>query len=130
MSSNFPQVDFNAAYKAPCTIGELFPFKDNIKNDQDMQLVVYKLKCEDCGVEYIGKTKRVLSERLYSHKSLPESAVFQHTKSTGHHVDFAKVQVIDRAETDYKLRLIELLYNTSLKKSQSSTNSSTQKSGI
>ena len=59
-------------------------------------------------LEYIGKTKRVLSERLYSHKSLPVSAVFQHTKSTGHHVDFAKVQVIDRAETDYKLRLIEL----------------------
>ena len=81
-------------------------------------------------LEYIGKTKRVISERLYSHKSFPESAVFQHTKSTGHHVEFAKVQVIDRAETDYKLRLIELLYNTSLKKSQSSTNSSTQKSGI
>ena len=35
--SNFPQVDFNVAYKAPFTIGELFPYNDNIKNVQDIK---------------------------------------------------------------------------------------------
>ena len=34
--------------------------------------------------------------------------MFQHTQSTGHRVDFEGVQVIDRAENDYKLKLIEL----------------------
>ena len=73
-----------------------------------MQLVVYKLKCLDCGVEYIGKTKRILKERLHSHKSHDESAVYQHIVKTNHRIDFENVQVIDRADTDYKLKLIEL----------------------
>ena len=79
-----------------------------------MQLVVYKLKCDDCGAEYIGKTKRILSERIQSHKSHVDSAVFQTTQPTCHRVDFEGV-VIDGAENDYKtnskqneLKLIEL----------------------
>ena len=29
--SNYPQVDFNVAFKAPCTIADLFPFKEHLK---------------------------------------------------------------------------------------------------
>ena len=54
---NYPQVEFNVAFKAPKTIGELFPFKDNVKNTEDKSLVVYKIKCKECGAEYIGKTE-------------------------------------------------------------------------
>jgi hypothetical protein len=52
---NYPQVDFNVAFRAPKTIGELFPFKDNVKNTES--LVVYKIKCNECGAENIGKTE-------------------------------------------------------------------------
>ena len=61
---NYPQVEFNVAFKAPKTIGELFPFKDNVKNTEDKSLVVYKIKCKECGAEYIGKTERMLCHRI------------------------------------------------------------------
>ena len=56
VKSNFPQVEFNVAFKAPSTIGDMFPFKDSIEKVEDMFKVVYKLNCETCGVDYIGKT--------------------------------------------------------------------------
>ena len=58
---------FNVAFKAPCTIGNLFSFKDTIKKVEDMSKVVYKLKCETCGATYIGKTRSLLSKRIYQH---------------------------------------------------------------
>ncbi len=45
---NYPQVDFNVAFKAPKTIGERSPFKDNVKNAEDKSLIVYKTKCKKC----------------------------------------------------------------------------------
>jgi hypothetical protein len=65
---NYPQVDFNVAFKAPKTIGELFPFKDNVKNTEDKPLVVYKIKCKECGAEYIGKTESMLCHRIKEHQ--------------------------------------------------------------
>ena len=100
---------FYVAFKAPCTIGNLFPFKDTIKKVEDLSKVVYKLKCETCGATYIGKTRILLSKRIYQHKTDNESAVKQHsTDNTRHFFDFTKTEVIDHADTDLKLKLIEL----------------------
>ena len=61
--SHFPQVDFNVVYKAPRTIGELFPFKDRVRNNFDRSRVVYSMRCKTCHAEYIGKTERALSTK-------------------------------------------------------------------
>ena len=64
VSSDFPQADFNVAFKAPCTIGEFFPFKDQIKKAEDLSNVVYKLTFETFKADYIGETCRILKERV------------------------------------------------------------------
>ena len=109
VSSHFPQVDFNVAFKAPCTIGELFPFKDQIKKIEEMSKVVYKLTCETCKAENIGETCRILQDRVEEHKKGPSSSVWKHTMQPGgHYFDFEKIEVIDRADSESKLKLIEL----------------------
>ena len=111
VESNYPQVDFNVAFQAPMTIGKLFPFKENIKNIKDRSMVVYSLKCSTCGIAYIGKTERILCHRLKEHSTNNTSACKQHTDANpNHHFDYDKVEILDSADTDTKLRIKELLH--------------------
>ena len=74
-----------------------------------MSKVVYKLKCETCGASYIGETRALLSKRIYQHTTDNESAVKQHLiTNKGHFFNITKIEVIDHADSDYKLKLIEL----------------------
>jgi hypothetical protein len=68
VEESYPQVDFNVAFKSPKTIGNLFPFKDQIKERTSQSLVVYKINCKTCNVDYIGKTERILVHRLKEHQ--------------------------------------------------------------
>ena len=43
VTTNFPQVELNVVFKAPKTIGDMYPFKDNIKRNESKSLVVYKV---------------------------------------------------------------------------------------
>ena len=45
---NYTQVDFNVAFKAPSTIGNMFPLKDRTKDTSGQSLVVYKINCKTC----------------------------------------------------------------------------------
>ncbi len=56
MKTKYPQAD--VAFKAPKTIGDMFPSKDKVMNTENKSLVVYKIKCKECGAEYIGKTEK------------------------------------------------------------------------
>jgi len=51
---------YNVAFKSPKTIGSLFPFKDQIKEKTSQSLIVYKINCKTCNVDFIGKTERIL----------------------------------------------------------------------
>ena len=99
VENNYLQVDFNVAFKTPKTIGSLFPFKDNIKNIEEMSHVVYKIKCKNhgCGAEYIGKTDRILCHRIKEHKECKTSSCCQHEENEGHRMYYENVEVIDRA---------------------------------
>jgi hypothetical protein len=108
--SNFPLVNFNVAYQTPKTISSHFPFKDNIKKNEDKSLVVYNIKCKNCEANYIGKCKRILSYRISEHKKSSESSCCQHESSTGHTMDYDNIEIIDKADTDMKLRIKELLH--------------------
>jgi hypothetical protein len=98
---NYPQVDFNIEFKAPKTIGELFPFQDNVKNTEDKSLVVHKIKCKECGAEYIGITERMLCQRIREHQKNTNSVCYQHVeKNPGHQMDYENIEIIDKASTD------------------------------
>ena len=92
------------------TIGDLFPFKDNIKRNEDKSLVVYQLTCKDCGATYIGKTSRRLTRRLKEHETTSTSACHEHCKTLNHTIDYENVEVIDTASNDLKLKIKELLH--------------------
>ena len=111
VENNYTQVDFNVAFKAPNTIGNLFPFKDKTRNKESQSLVVYKVNCATCNAEYIGKTERILIHRIKEHTKSDKSACYQHTiDNPGHKMDYENVQVVDRASNDFKLRMKELLH--------------------
>jgi len=111
VTNNFPDVDFKVAFKAPNEIGKMFPFKDNIKETQKRSLVIYKIKCETCEAEYIGKTKRILKLRIEEHNNSDKSAVHLHRKEhPTHKIDANNIEILDKADTDYKLRLKEILH--------------------
>lgn len=111
VTTNFPQVDFNVAFKTPTTIGSFFPFKDKAKDTEAQSLVVYKLKCDSCEASYIGKTERILSHRIKEHQTSTTSACFQHTKfNAGHKIDYDGIEIIDRADNNMKLEVKELLH--------------------
>ena len=110
VTKNFPSVDFNVAFQAPMTIGDMFPFKDNIKKDVEKALVVYELKCKDCNATYIGKTSRILERRLHEHETSKASACHEHCAKLGHTIDYENPEVIDTASSDMKLKIKELLH--------------------
>ncbi len=110
MDSNFPTVDLRVVFVAPSEIGMRFKFKDKVNEREKQSLVVYHIKCKDCGADYIGKTERILFYRLKEHKTQKSSALCQHQQSTGHKIDFENVQILDRADSDRKLQLKELLH--------------------
>jgi len=111
VEENYTQVDFNVAFKAPNTIGNMFPFKDRIKDTESQSLVVYELNCETCNTKYIGKTERILIHRMKEHSKSTNSACFQHIKGNfGYRIDYNNIKVIDRASTDFKLKIKKFLH--------------------
>ena len=113
VTKSYPQVKFNIAFQPPMTIGSMFPFKDTVKTNNHKSLVVYKIRCETCGAEYIGKTERILQYRINEHKSLAKSnksATKLHTTNNpGHQMDYENVEIIDQANNNLKLKVKKLL---------------------
>ena len=111
INKSYPQVDLVVAYSAPMTIDKLFPFKDNVKNLKEKSMVVYSLKCDTCNAEYVGKTERILSQRVTEHEKHNSSACRQHlTANPTHVIGFENVKILDTAENDFQLQIKELLH--------------------
>ena len=91
---NYTQVDFNVAFNAPKTISDLFPFKDRIRDAELQSLNVYKINCKTCNTEYIGKTERILINRMEEHAKSNKSAFYQRTVDNhGHEMDYENIKV-------------------------------------
>jgi hypothetical protein len=54
VNETFPQVELRVEFRAPNTIGNMFPYKDNVKDPYLQSHVVYKITYETCGAQYIG----------------------------------------------------------------------------
>ena len=115
----FPNVSLRVAFKAPATLESHFPYKDKVTDPSKLSMVVYKLNCltEGCDASYIGESKRICSIRMEDHATDPKSHVYEHHKLPGHEMDFANVEILDRANTIKKLELKEMLYIRKLKPS-------------
>ena len=117
------EVDMRVAFRAPNEIGKMFPFKDNLKKVEQKSLVVYKIKCETCGECYIGKCERILLHRIKEHNyngqdNKRKTAISTHKeKYPGHVIDANNIEIIDRADTNFKLMLKEMLHINKLKSS-------------
>ena len=117
VNNTFEQVDFKIAFTAPNEIGKMFPFKDNIRDKQYSSLVVYKIRCETCNQSYIGKTVRILAHRIKEHNNPnSESAIQTHKRENPtHKIDASNVEILDRADNNFKLMLKEMLHINTLK---------------
>ena len=58
---------------------------------------------------HIGKTERILFLRVKEHKGKSDSAIHEHHLMTSHMIDFEKVKIINRADSDFKLQFKEIL---------------------
>jgi hypothetical protein len=110
----YPQIDFRLMFTCPYTIGQMFPFKERTPPGL-VSRVVYKIKCKDCSEFYIGKTMRCICRRIAEHKQGSgteeyRSSIFKHAQSHKHEIDYDGMEMIDRADTDRKLLLKEMLY--------------------
>ena len=90
-----------------------------VTDSSKLSMVVYKLNCltEGCDASYSGESKRICNIRMEDHANDPKSHVHEHHKLPGHEMDFANVEILDRANTTKKLELKEMLYIRKLKPS-------------
>ena len=110
VTTSFPTVEFNVAFKAPNEIGKFFPYKDSVTSNESRSSVVYRIKCSQCEASYIGQTRRHLGARVYEHRTSPKSAVYQHEQTTGHQVLYDEAEIIDSSESKIKLSAKEALH--------------------
>jgi hypothetical protein len=69
--------------------------------NKELRGVVYKVKCKDCEMMYIGETKKKMEERLKEHKDdvrlrRDTNAIFKHIEDTGHTIDWEGAEVIQQ----------------------------------
>ena len=68
--------------------------------------VVYQIPCDSCPSTYIGETARALGDRFKEHsKSDKESAVREHTLSSGHSISLENIKIL-ASESRYNPRKI------------------------
>ena len=80
----YPLVDLKIIYKRGCTIGSMFPYKDNFPLKCNSS-VVYKIECESCrsSATYVGKTVNAIHDIFYGanghiHPSTKSTALLDH----------------------------------------------------
>ncbi|XP_044764459.1 uncharacterized protein LOC123321021 [Coccinella septempunctata] len=76
--------------------------------------VVYKIPCNNCSGVYIGETKRTMNKRITSHKSdsrrnIQACALAQHENTTGHHMKFSDLEILDTETNSWKRKFIEMI---------------------
>ena len=73
---------------------------------------IYQLGCGDCDRTYIGESGRQLMTRINEHKKSVSSGTYssalsEHSKKTGHAIDWNSVKIIDREGADFKRKIKE-----------------------
>jgi hypothetical protein len=72
--------------------------------------VVYKIKCTECPSFYVGLTTRRLNQRIHEHKTSDSSALYRHSETTGHTLDYENAEVLARDNKSFNLHIKETLF--------------------
>ena len=116
VESNFTNLELKVVFVAPLEMRNLFKFKDKVTDKFKQSFVVYRINCSNCKSFYIGKTERVLGNRLKEHCRIPTertpnpNAPYKHSAQTGHDIDYEGIEIIDRADSNFKLCIKETLH--------------------
>jgi len=116
IESNFADLELKVVFVAPLEMRNLFKFKDKVTDKFKQSLVVYRINCSNCKSFYIGKTERILGNRLKEHSRKPTAktpnpnAPYKHSVETGHIINYEDIEIIDRADSNFKLCIKETLH--------------------
>ena len=72
--------------------------------------VVYEATCMNCNKIYIGETGRPLERRMEEHRKLTSSAIYEHTTSTGHIMDWKNVKVLASEQNETRRKVKEAIW--------------------
>ena len=80
--------------------------------------IVYKIKCNQCRMSYIGQSGRSGHLRKYEHgqesaNSDGNSVLFQHFDETGHTLDLKNPFILDTEVSQFKSEFSEMLHRDS-----------------
>ena len=116
IEKNFSNLELKVVFTAPMEMRNLFKFKDRITDKYKQSLVLYRINCAECDHFYIGKTERIMGNRFKEHIKTPttktpnENAPYKHSSIYSHKIDYEGIVLIDRADSDFKLRIKETLH--------------------
>ncbi len=96
--------------------GKLVHVKDKQPKDKCSNLVYGAVCSEDnCKAAYVGETKQALKSKIYQHRrpstnEAQNSAIFLHTRETGHSFNNKDFQLLDKEEQWYRRGIKEAIW--------------------
>ena len=104
-----PSVQLIAVFRPSCRLLKLSKLKSPLKPIQNSN-VVYKISCSDCPEFYVGKTNRILKNRILEHSKDINSALFTHSVQSNHCIAFNDVEILDHDINGIGLLIREALH--------------------
>ena len=121
INAQIPFCKINVVFSSKNKLRNFFSFKDKVPTNLK-SLVLYKYKCSDCNVTYIGKTSRHYQVRFSEHLGISKvtnlplkyskkssTAIREHTHSSGHNSTKECFKIIGTAKNDFHLKIKESL---------------------
>ena len=115
----YPTVELKIVYKRGFQLSNMFNFKDKFA-PKCLSNIVYYIQCSKCEQRsaYIGKTINTLYERFYGSNGhlnprTVKSALLDHIAASGDpecEFNFDNIKIIDHADNDHRLRIVESIY--------------------
>ena len=121
MNEQAPFCKLNVTFSSNKKLRNFFSFKDKIPTNLK-SLVLYKFKCSDCKITYIGKTSRHFQIRYSEHLGISKvtnlplkynkkssTAVGDHIYTCNHKNSQENFKIIGSAKNDFFLKIKESL---------------------
>lgn len=109
--------DLTISCKSNNTIGNIYSRMKYTVPKGKKSKVIYKVKCDQCDVTYVGMTKQKLKDRMSKHKSdvhlkkLSETTGLTiHAVKENHTFDFNKVTILDHIPNFFQRRIVEKMH--------------------
>ena len=120
LSPCYPQINFKFCFKNNYRISSFFKFKDSLPAELCAN-IIYKFSCGSCQGSYIGSTTKQSRIRFFQHLgksprtnrpvTVPaHSTSRNHCHENDHPLSLNDFKIIDSANNEHELRILESLY--------------------